>query len=209
MRTRKKGKANGRRPAKSAPRAGPPSEPVAGAQGERPAREPSQAPPPKKRPGPDPGASNAGRPRLYDREAVVPQILAELRTGKALLQICEADGMPDDSTLLGWCEEDPELSKQYARACEAGFDRLALTARAIADDASQDYKTVVDEKGKERLVFDHEHVQRSKLRVDTIKWYLAKRASKRYGDRLDVTSGDKPLAPRTTLTIFGKEIELA
>ena len=34
------------------------------------------------------------------------------------------------------------------------------------------------------VVADHEHIQRSKLRVDTRKWAMARMAPKRYGDRI-------------------------
>ena len=57
-------------------------------------------------------------------------------------------------------------------------DTLFDEALEIADDASGDC-TVRD--GKK--VLDHEHVQRSRLRVDTRKWAAGKLAPKKYGDR--------------------------
>ena len=53
----------------------------------------------------------------------------------------------------------------------------------IADDASQDYKLVV-KGGERRWVFDQEHLQRAKLRIDSRKWMLAKLSPKKYGDRV-------------------------
>ncbi len=41
-----------------------------------------------------------------------------------------------------------------------------------------------DKDGKKAL--DHEHVQRSRLRVDTRKWAAGKLAPKRYGDKLNL-----------------------
>jgi hypothetical protein len=49
----------------------------------------------------------------------------------------------------------------------------------ICDDKSEDYCT--NSKGEE--VFDSEHVQRSRLRIDTRKWYAAKLAPRVYGDK--------------------------
>jgi hypothetical protein len=39
-------------------------------------------------------------------------------------------------------------------------------------------------------VLDHEHVQRSRLRVDARKWLLSKLLPKQYGDRVEVTGKD-------------------
>jgi hypothetical protein len=50
---------------------------------------------------------------------------------------------------------------------------------AIGDDASGD--VVVDADGKERI--NWENVQRSRLRCDNRKWFCAKVAPKRYGER--------------------------
>ena len=37
--------------------------------------------------------------------------------------------------------------------------------------------------GKKETVFDNEHVQRSKLRIDSRKWIMARMAPKKYGDK--------------------------
>ena len=49
----------------------------------------------------------------------------------------------------------------------------------IADDCTNDY---MERNGK--LVFDGEHISRSRLRVDTRKWLLSKALPKLYGDKL-------------------------
>ncbi len=61
-------------------------------------------------------------------------------------------------------------------------DALFDEALEIADDASGDW--TADKDGKKTL--DHEHVQRSRLRVDTRKWAAGKLAPKRYGDKLNL-----------------------
>ena len=40
--------------------------------------------------------------------------------------------------------------------------------------------------GKLERAPDPETVQRSKLRIDTLKWLMSKHAAKRYGDKIDV-----------------------
>lgn len=47
--------------------------------------------------------------------------------------------------------------------------------------------------GKEYEGIDTEHIQRSKLRVETRLKLLAKWNPKRYGDRIDVTSGGEKI----------------
>ena len=52
----------------------------------------------------------------------------------------------------------------------------------IADDALGDVRLDADG----RAYVDHEHINRSRLRVDARKWYLAKLAPKRYGDKAEM-----------------------
>ncbi len=57
----------------------------------------------------------------------------------------------------------------------------------------------MDKDGKKTL--DHEHVQRSRLRVDTRKWAAGKLAPKRYGDKLQHTGeGGGPIRTEVDLT---------
>ncbi len=52
----------------------------------------------------------------------------------------------------------------------------------IADDATSDITKLESDDGRE--VVNHEHIARSKLRVDTRKWLLSKCLPKVYGDKL-------------------------
>jgi hypothetical protein len=70
----------------------------------------------------------------------------------------------------------------------------------IADDGSGDYR--LDSHGN--LVVDHEHIARCRLRIDTRKWYLAKLAPKRYGDKVDVNVGGQDGGPVATVVRWGK-----
>ncbi len=76
-------------------------------------------------------------------------------------------------------------------------DSLFDEALEIADATSGDWST--DKDGKKTL--DHEHVQRSRLRVDTRKWAAGKLAPKRYGDKLQHTGeGGGPIRTEVDLT---------
>lgn len=61
----------------------------------------------------------------------------------------------------------------------------------ISDDGTNDTYVVRDEKGnalEERV--NHDHIQRSRLRVDARKWLLSKMRPEKYGDRT-ILAGDK------------------
>lgn len=74
-----------------------------------------------------------------------------------------------------------------------GLEVMADELFDIADETSQD--TITDAEGNARP--NSEWITRSRLRVDTRKWYLSKLAPKRYGDRLDVAvTGDVSFGAR-------------
>jgi hypothetical protein len=117
-----------------------------------------------------------------------------LADGKALRDIAQIEGMPHQATILRWVENDAgaRFREQYARARNHFYDRMAEECVRIADDAGQDF-FVEDRNGKSVVVPDLARVQRDRLRVDARKWFLSKRDSKRYGDRLEIEAGDGPI----------------
>lgn len=127
-----------------------------------------------------------GRPSLYTQE-IVDAILEKIADGKFLTEICGDPAMPSCSTVFKWRLDHPEFSEAYAHAREAAADKLVIETVAIADDGAND--TYVDEEGQQRT--DYDVIQRSKLRVETRKWLLARMAPKTYGDRIEtVHSGE-------------------
>jgi hypothetical protein len=75
----------------------------------------------------------------------------------------------------------------YARARDLGADAIADEILEISDDRSNDWMDRSLPDGSVKREPDHEHINRSRLRVDTRKWLLAKMAPKRYGDRTVTT----------------------
>lgn len=93
--------------------------------------------------------------------------------------------MPHESTVRSWARDDVDkFSTQYTRAREIGYYGMADDLVDIADDGTNDYVEKERENGTKFIAFDAEHVQRSKLRVDTRKWLLAKALPKVYGDKV-------------------------
>jgi len=108
--------------------------------------------------------------------------------GLSLRKSLKGKGTPNASTFYEWLESSEELSKRYARACEARQDNKFEEILEIADDDSDIF---FDEQGNKRV--DASAVQKKRLQIDARKWQLSKENPKKYGDKLDVTSDIKQI----------------
>ena len=95
------------------------------------------------------------------------------------------------------------IASWYARAREERADLLFERIAAIAKDATGDY--VKKEDGT--LVVDHENIQRSRLRVDTMKWMASKLAPRKYGDRVAHDAKSNVSMPAILIQVGGGERE--
>lgn len=129
------------------------------------------------------------------------EICRRMSTGEPLAAICRDEHMPGLRTVYDWAEADTALAARIARAREEGEEAIAASCLAIADDATNDW---MERNGQDSpgYTLNGEHVQRSKLRIDTRLKLLAKWNPKKYGDKVDVTTaGDKlPAAQSVDLT---------
>ena len=144
-----------------------------------------------------------GRPTSYT-DALAAEICRRIADRESLRKICADSDMPDKTTVLRWLagEENGQFRTQYAHAREMQADALFDEALEIADDASGDWTKTEDGK----TILDHEHVTRSRLRVDTRKWAAGKLAPKRYGDKLQHTGdGGGPIRVRPDLSKLSDE----
>lgn len=116
------------------------------------------------------------------------QICEKIANGQSLRAICADPAMPDKSTVLRWLlrPEHDEFRRQYSAAREAQADVLVDEIIEIADDTHHDLR--VDDESN-TITVDHEHIQRSRLRVDARKWAAAKLAPKKYGERISHEHG--------------------
>lgn len=122
-----------------------------------------------------------GRPTLYCKE------LADLICDRVathtlgLRALCKKFGdMPNPDTIHAWRLKYNEFSDSYAKAKLKQADLIAEEILEIADDASNDWMEITGEK-TEGWKLNGEHVQRSRLRVDTRKWLASKLLPKQYG----------------------------
>lgn len=142
-----------------------------------------------------------GRPTTFTQE-IADAICTELASGKSLRSICKPDDMPHESTVRQWAIQKPDFYTQYAAARDIAVDCMADEILDIADYSAED---LIKTENGERV--NSEVVARSRLRVDTRKWYLSKLAPKKYGDALKL-SGDaeSPLQVQHALKPEDKDI---
>lgn len=101
---------------------------------------------------------------------IAEEVCVHLASGLSLRAIQELEGMPEKSMVIRWTFRHPEFEKLYNLARKIQAELLADEIIEISDGSAGD--TVVDDKGGVRI--SYENVQRSRLRVDSRKWYCTK-----------------------------------
>ena len=126
-----------------------------------------------------------GRKSEYTQE-IADEICRKLADGESLRSVCRSEGMPPESTVRLWALDDREgFAAQYTRAREIGYHSMADELLEIADDATNDWMERNGEES-EGWQLNGEHVQRSRIRLDTRKWMLSKVLPKVYGDKHEI-----------------------
>lgn len=118
--------------------------------------------------------------------------------------------MPSEASVRQWAIENREgFSTQYAQARELGYQTMADELIEIADDGTNDWMLRQDKSGQTQEVVDSEHINRSRLRVDTRKWLLSKALPKLYGDKLSAELTGKDGGPIETTDSSPRELARA
>jgi hypothetical protein len=130
-----------------------------------------------------------GRPTKRTPE-VIQRVIDGLSKGVPLAVICREEGMPSDTTVRCWADEDAELSFAIARAREVGADYIAWEALQIADTPQEGIETIDTPEGPRIKKCDM--LGHRRLQVETRLKLLAKWDPKRYGDRIaqEITGAD-------------------
>ena len=128
--------------------------------------------------------ADRGRPTVFSAE-VAKEICSRLVEGRTLRDVCRDEDMPSESTVRHWAVEDRDgFFAQYAKAREIGYHAMADETLEIADDGRNDWMQRDNGEEDGSYTLNGEHVQRSRLRVDTRKWLLSKALPKIYGDKV-------------------------
>lgn len=123
--------------------------------------------------------------------AVEQRIIEGLCDGVPLRELCRQNGMPSWRTVYDWIAADPDLAARIAHARELGFDAIAEDILDIADDGTNDWIERQRNDGTTEMAINSEHVQRSKLRIETRLKLLAKWSPNKYGDNATLNLGNK------------------
>ena len=134
-----------------------------------------------------------GRPSEFNRD--ITDILCQyLATGMSLVRACNQPDMPDPKTVYRWMREHEDFRQEYTHAKQEAADAMAEDILDIADDGTNDWMEDQYMRGNSPgWKVNGEAVQRSKLRVDARMWLMGKMKPKKYGDKLDLTTGGNEL----------------
>ena len=143
-------------------------------------------------------------------DELIDDIINRISLGEPLRQICRTEGYPSFVAVYEWIRQDPELSLRFARARELGYYAIAEETLDIADNATNDYMENIEPESGEATGYrlNGEHIQRSKLRVETRLKLLAKWSPKKYGDRVhqEITGADGgAIKTETNVTLSAEE----
>lgn len=131
---------------------------------------------------------NLGRPTGYT-ESLGARVCELLMQNHTLRQIEARDDMPTRQTICNWLAKHEAFFDQYVRAREVQTLLDEDEIQELAEDSRNDW---VERERKGQLVteLDREHLERTRLRIDTKKWLMGKRNAKRFGKSVAVTGKD-------------------
>lgn len=119
-------------------------------------------------------------------------ICAEVADGKSMRTIVKSDTMPAMSTVFKWLREITAFSEQYAKAKQEAADAMAEDILEITDTPMLGEIVTVKADGS-REVRKEDMLGHRRLQVDSRKWIMSKLLPKKYGDKVDVTTGGDKL----------------
>lgn len=132
---------------------------------------------------PPPVPDRGGRRTTYTIDIGL-EICLRLSEGQTLLRICKDPEMPPYRTVMDWLHyakrvtpQIAEFRKMHARARIAQMHAWSDEIIDIADDGTNDWYR--DDDG--RMLLNHEHVARSKIRIDTRLRLMGTVARHHYG----------------------------
>jgi len=128
--------------------------------------------------------NDVGRPSKYTPE-LADKICARLAQGESLRTVTKSEDLPCAATVFNWLRIHDEFLEQYERAKQESADALADEVLDIADNGMNDWMEYHDKEGNcIGWKLNGEHVQRSRLRIDTRKFLMSKMKPKKYGDKI-------------------------
>jgi len=116
------------------------------------------------------------RPTKYTNK-IDEEICLRLAEGESLNRICKDPHLPHRSNVMRWLLSDSDVYKKfrdnYANAREIQYQFMADDILDIADNGTNDYMESTDPDNA-GYKLNGENVGRSRLRVDSRKWFMSK-----------------------------------
>lgn len=143
-----------------------------------------------------------GRPSTYNDE-IADEICARLMEGETMASICSDPTMPMRRTVTLWIVKSQAFAERHQRAREMQARNWADEIIQIADDGSLD--TRLDGDGM-IVGVDHEHISRSKLRIETRRFLMSKIVPSMFGDKVNIEHTGKDGGAIETKDMTDREI---
>lgn len=124
---------------------------------------------------------------------------------RTLRDICSDEGMPDVATIFRWFDLYPEFELMYERAKAHQAEDMVREMIGIADNAGNAAPVDDNDDSHNSEMLRKEHVQRSKLRIETRQWVAARYKPRRFSNRV-VHAGDEN-APLVTKDVSQNDRE--
>lgn len=135
--------------------------------------------------------------RALTKEEQLQHIYAEVASGRSLNRVLtEDDGMPSKTMFWGWHMRDEDVQNNLARARMNGVEALVDEAVEIANTPLMGEETMeeIGSDGVKRRRTRKEMLGHRRLQIDTRLKYAAMIAPRKYGPKLDFTSGGEKIA---------------
>ena len=129
---------------------------------------------------------------------VIFEICSYISEGKSVSNACIKAKLTK-STYLRWISENDQYEIHHSTAMQDRADSMFEDILKICDSTEDDI--IINEDGNP--IINHNVIQRDRLRIDARKWILAKMVPKKYGDKVDVTSGGKEISTAPTAINIG------
>lgn len=116
-------------------------------------------------------------------------------TDKGLSTICKSKDV-STTAFYNWINEDALLVDKYARARELQAELLAdqIIELSSRDRICEETTIYDDGKGNEQVTTRRvDNHNRTRLEIDARKWKASKLAPKKFGEKLDVTTGGEKI----------------
>lgn len=136
------------------------------------------------------------------KDEIIAHVLIQVASGRFISRVLREDEYTESgvkmcghTTFWKWMivEGTPELTDKLARAREKGIEAILDEIGEIADDGTNDFVPKVKDGEIVGHELDREHVLRSKLRIETRIKLAQMLNPRKYGPKLDLTSGGEKI----------------